>query len=108
MKPVFAAAKQAPRRVVYCEGEDERVLRAVQAVLDEGLAQPVLIGRPEVIAERIERAGLRLAPGRDFEVVNPDSDPRYKDLWQEYHGLHGPPGHHAGNRQAGACVPTPR
>jgi malate dehydrogenase (oxaloacetate-decarboxylating)(NADP+) len=65
------------------------VLRAVQAVLDEGLAQPVLIGRPEVIQSRVERAGLRLAPGRDFEVVNPDSDRRYKDLWQEYHGLRG-------------------
>jgi malate dehydrogenase (oxaloacetate-decarboxylating)(NADP+) len=89
MKPVFAAAKQAPRRVVYCEGEDERVLRAIQAVLDEGLAQPVAIGRPEVIQNRIERAGLRLAAGRDFEVVNPDSDPRYKELWQEYHKLRG-------------------
>ncbi len=89
MKPVFAAAKLAPRRVVYCEGEDERVLRAVQAVLDEGLAQPVLIGRPEVIQSRVERAGLRLAPGRDFEIVNPDSDRRYKDLWQEYHSLRG-------------------
>jgi malate dehydrogenase (oxaloacetate-decarboxylating)(NADP+) len=89
MKPVFAAAKQAPRRVVYCEGEDERVLRAIQAVLDEGLAQPVVIGRPEVIQNRIERAGLRLAAGRDFEVVNPDSDPRYKELWQEYHKLRG-------------------
>jgi malate dehydrogenase (oxaloacetate-decarboxylating)(NADP+) len=60
MKPVFAAAKKAPRRVIYCEGEDERVLRAVQAVLDEGLAQPVLIGRPDVIAMRIEKAGLRI------------------------------------------------
>ncbi len=89
MKPVFAAAKKAPRRVVYCEGEDERVLRAVQAVLDEGLAEPVLIGRPDVVQSRIERAGLRLAPGRDFELVNPDSDPRYKDLWQEYHSLRG-------------------
>ena len=89
MKPVFAAAKQAPRRVIYCEGEDERVLRAVRAVLDEGLAQPLVIGRPEVIQTRIERAGLRLAAGRDFEVVNPDSDRRYKDLWQEYHRLRG-------------------
>jgi malate dehydrogenase (oxaloacetate-decarboxylating)(NADP+) len=89
MKPVFAAAKKAPRRVVYCEGEDERVLRTVQTVLDEGLAEPVVIGRPEVIQLRIERAGLRLAAGRDFEVVNPDSDPRYKELWQEYHHLRG-------------------
>ncbi len=89
MKPVFAAAKKAPRRVVYCEGEDERVLRAVQEVLDERLAEPVVIGRPEVIQSRIERAGLRLVPGRDFELVNPDADPRYKELWQEYHGLRG-------------------
>ncbi|MDK9723515.1 MAG: NADP-dependent malic enzyme [Sterolibacteriaceae bacterium MAG5] len=89
MKPVFAAAKKAPRRVVYCEGEDERVLRAVREVLDEKLAVPVVIGRPEVIENRIARAGLHMTPGRDFEVVNPDSDPRYKDLWQEYHKLRG-------------------
>ena len=89
MKPVFAAAKKAPRRVVYCEGEDERVLRAVREVLDEKLAVPVVIGRPEVIESRIARAGLHMTPGRDFEVVNPDSDPRYKDLWQEYHKLRG-------------------
>jgi malate dehydrogenase (oxaloacetate-decarboxylating)(NADP+) len=89
MKPVFAAAKTAPRRVVYCEGEDERVLRTVQTVLDEGLAEPVVIGRPEVIQLRLERAGLRLAAGRDFEVVNPLSDPRYKELWQEYQQLRG-------------------
>jgi malate dehydrogenase (oxaloacetate-decarboxylating)(NADP+) len=89
MKPVFAAAKKAPRRVVYCEGEDERVLRAVSEVLDERLAVPVVIGRPEVIENRIARAGLRMTPGRDFEVVNPNDDPRYKDLWQEYHQLRG-------------------
>ena len=89
MKPVFAAAKQAPRRVVYCEGEDERVLRAVQAVKDEGLAQPVLIGRPDVIENRVLRAGLRIRAGVDFEVVNPLSDPRYRDLWNEYHQLMG-------------------
>ncbi len=89
MKPVFAAAKTEPRRVIYCEGEDERVLRAIQAVLDEKLAQPVVIGRPDVIQSRIERAGLRIVPGRDFEVVNPQSDPRYKELWQEYHHLRG-------------------
>ncbi len=100
MKPVFAAAKQEPRRVVYCEGEDERVLRAVQAVLDEGLAQPVLIGRPEVIESRIERAGLRLAPGRDFEVVNPDSDRALQGPLAGVSRPAGPPGHHAGSRQA--------
>ena len=89
MKPVFAAAKKAPRRVVYCEGEEERTLRAVQAVMDEGLAQPVVIGRPDVIASRIERAGLRIQPGKDFEVVNPNSDPRYKELWADYQSLRG-------------------
>ena len=89
MKPVFAAAKQAPRRVVYCEGEDERTLRAVQAVIDEGMANPVLIGRPEIIERRIASAGLRLKVGRDLEVVNPDFDTRYKELCQEYHRLLG-------------------
>ena len=89
MKPVFAAAKLAPRRVIYCEGEDERTLRAVQAVLDEGIAQPVLIGRPEVIDRRIKSAGLRLRSGTDFEIVNPDFDVRYKDLCNEYHRLMG-------------------
>ncbi|MES2236167.1 MAG: NADP-dependent malic enzyme [Pseudomonadota bacterium] len=92
MKPVFDAAKKAPRRVLYCEGEDERILRAVQAVIDERLAQPVVIGRPGVIATRIEKAGLRIVAGRDFEVINPESDSRYKTLWQAYHqrlGRHG-------------------
>jgi malate dehydrogenase (oxaloacetate-decarboxylating)(NADP+) len=89
MKPVFVAAKAAPRRVIYCEGEDERTLHAIQAVLDEGLAQPVVIGRPEVIEKRIQKAGLRIVGGKDFEIVNPLSDPRYKELWQEYHDLKG-------------------
>ncbi|HEX5394264.1 MAG TPA: NADP-dependent malic enzyme, partial [Rhodocyclaceae bacterium] len=89
MKPVFTAAKKAPRKVLYCEGEDERVLRAIQAVVDEGLAKPVVIGRPEVIQMRLERAGLRLTPGVDFEVVNPTSDPRYKELWNDYHSIMG-------------------
>jgi malate dehydrogenase (oxaloacetate-decarboxylating)(NADP+) len=85
MKPVFAAAKAAPRRVIYAEGEDERVLRAVQAVVDEKLAQPILIGRPDVIEMRLKRAGLRITAGKHFEVVNPESDARYKDVWQEYY-----------------------
>jgi len=85
MKPVFAGAKRAPRRVAYAEGEEERVLRAVQVVVDEGLAKPVLIGRPEVIAARVEKFGLRLAAGRDFELVNINSDPRYRDCWQLYY-----------------------
>ena len=87
MKPVFAAAKAAPKRVVYAEGEEERVLRAVQVVLDEGIASPVLIGRPDVIANRIERLGLRLKAGRDFEVVDPGNDPRYREYWSEYHRI---------------------
>ncbi|KPK32247.1 MAG: malic enzyme [Betaproteobacteria bacterium SG8_40] len=87
MKPVFAAAKAAPKRVIYAEGEDERVLHAVQAVIDEKLAQPILVGRPEVIEMRIKKTGLRLVPGKDFEVVNPENDPRYKETWQDYYQI---------------------
>ena len=87
MKPLFAAAKQAPRQVVYAEGEDERVLRAVQVVVDEGLARPILIGRPAVVERSIERHGLRLAPGSDFELVNIESHPSYREYWEEYHRL---------------------
>jgi len=87
MKPVFSAAKQNPKRVVYCEGEDERVLRAVQVVVDEGLAKPILVGRPEVLLPRIEKCGLRIQPGRDFELVNPNSDARFRDYWRDYHKL---------------------
>jgi len=87
MKPLFTAAKANPKRIVYAEGEDERVLRAVQIVVDEGLAQPVLIGRPAVVEQRIERLGLRVRPGKDFELVNPEFDPRYRDYWTTYHQL---------------------
>ena len=87
MRPVFAAAKKSPARVVFAEGEDDRVLRAVQTVVDENLARPILIGRPDVVAAHIVRAGLRIRAGEHFELVNPDADPRYKELWQEYHGL---------------------
>jgi malate dehydrogenase (oxaloacetate-decarboxylating)(NADP+) len=87
MKPVFTAAKAAPRRIVYAEGEEERVLRAVQVVLDEGIARPILIGRPDVIDQRIDRLGLRLKAGRDFEVVDPGHDPRYREYWSEYHRI---------------------
>ena len=87
MKPLFSAAAAAPRRMVYAEGEDERVLRATQIVADEGLAKPTLIGRPEVIEQRIERLGLRIRPGREFALVNPASDSRYKDYWKTYHRL---------------------
>ncbi len=87
MKPVFAAARKAPKRIIFAEGESEKVLRAVQTVVDEGLARPILIGRPEVVDHNIERFGLRMAAERDFELVNPDSDPRFKELWTHYHGL---------------------
>ncbi|MBI5920381.1 MAG: NADP-dependent malic enzyme [Betaproteobacteria bacterium] len=89
MKPVFASAKQAPRKVLYAEGEDERVLHAIQAVLDEGLAEPSVIGRPEVIEDKIRQAGLRLVPGRDFEVIVPGVDSRHRELAAKYHKLMG-------------------
>jgi len=85
MKPIFTAAKRAPnKRVAYAEGEEERILRAAQVVVDEGLARPTLIGRPEVIAERCERFGLRLQQGRDYDIVNVEHDERYRDYWQTY------------------------
>ena len=87
MRPVFLAAKKSPARIVFCEGEDERVLRAVQTVVDEGLAKPILIGRPEIIERSVTRYGLRLRAGEHFELVNTDSDPRYKELWQDYHDM---------------------
>ena len=87
MKPLFTAAKAAPRRIVYAEGEDERVLRAVQIVVDEGLAKPTLIGRPQVIEQRLERLGLRVRPGREIQLVNPEFDSRYRDYWTTYHQL---------------------
>jgi malate dehydrogenase (oxaloacetate-decarboxylating)(NADP+) len=90
MKPVFNAAKLIPagqKRVIFAEGEDERVLHAVRVVIDEDLARPILIGRPSVIEMRIQKIGLNLVPERDFEIVNPESDPRYRDLWNDYYAL---------------------
>ena len=87
MKPVFLAAKQKPQRVVYCEGEDERVLRAVQIVVDEGLARPILIARPEVLENKIEKACLRIRPHRDFELFDPNSDPRIEGYWKQYYEI---------------------
>jgi len=87
MRPVFDAARRDPRRVAYAEGEDERVLRAVQVAVDDGLAKPILIGRRRVVAKRIETLGLRIAPGRDVELCDPDDDPRFRDYWQLYHSL---------------------
>ena len=88
MKPIFTAAKNARnKRVAYAEGEEERVLRACQIVVDEGLARPTLIGRPAVIAQRIEKFGLRLKEELDYDVVNVEMDHRYRDFWQTYHRL---------------------
>ena len=90
MKPLFQIAKSAPaelKRIVYAEGEEERVLRAVQVVVDEKLARPILVGRPAVLEKRIEKFGLRLKQGEHFDVINPDFDERYRDYWQTYHQM---------------------
>ncbi len=90
MKPLFQVAKSTPpelKRIVYAEGEDERVLRAVQVVVDEKLARPILVGRPAVLEQRIEKFGLRLKQGQHFDVINPDFDERYRDYWQTYHQM---------------------
>ena len=87
MRPVFEAARSATRRIVFAEGEDERVLRAANAMLEETTDKPILIGRPEVIAARCEKAGLPIRPDIDFDIVNPASDHRYRDYWTSYHEL---------------------
>jgi malate dehydrogenase (oxaloacetate-decarboxylating)(NADP+) len=87
MKPVFEAARRAPKRLVYAEGEDVRVLHAVQTVVDEGIAYPILVGRPAVIEQRIARLGLRIRAGVDFELVNTESDLRFREFYTEYHSL---------------------
>jgi len=85
MRPVFEAARSVARKIVFAEGEDERVLRAAQAILEETTETPILIGRPEVIEARCERAGLAIRPDKDFHIVNPENDPRYRDYWGTYH-----------------------
>tara|TARA_R110000796_G_scaffold4244_29_gene16398 strand:- start:3575 stop:5848 length:2274 start_codon:yes stop_codon:yes gene_type:complete len=87
MRPVFEAARAAPRRIVFAEGEDERVLRAAQAMVEETSERPILIGRPEVIERRIEKAGLTIKLGETVDLVNPENDPRYRDYWETYHQL---------------------
>lgn len=87
MRPVFAAAKKSPRRIVLVEGEDERVLRATQVVVDEGLARPILVARPQILEQRLRRFGLRIRPSVDFDLVNPEDDPRFRDYWTTYHRL---------------------
>ncbi|HLR13064.1 MAG TPA: phosphate acyltransferase, partial [Burkholderiaceae bacterium] len=85
MRPLFQQAQNAPMRVIYADGEDERVLQAVQTVVDEKIAHPILIGRPAVIDMRIQRFGLRLQPGQDFDVVDPEQDERFNETWSAYH-----------------------
>ena len=87
MKPVFERAAMDPKRVIYAEGEDERVLRAAQVAIEEEIAKPILIGRPDVIVSRLERYGLTVRPERDFEVINPEDDPRYRDYVDTYYDL---------------------
>ena len=87
MSPVFAAAKQAPKRIIYAEGEDDRVLRAAQVVVDEGLGRPVFIGRRDVVQAKIHRLGLRLTPDANCEIVDVGSDPRYNEAWHEYYSI---------------------
>ncbi|AXI45403.1 NADP-dependent malic enzyme [Sulfitobacter sp. SK012] len=87
MRPVFQAARSAPRRIVFAEGEDERVLRAAQAMLEETTERPILIGRPEVIERRLEKTGVNIRLGQDVDLVNPENDPRYRDYWETYHAL---------------------
>ena len=87
MKPIFQQARQDRRRLVYAEGEDERVLRTAQMVVDERIGEPVLIGRPDVVASRVAKLGLRFRPGEDWELVNPEDDPRYREYWTLYHEI---------------------
>jgi len=87
MRPIYLRAKEEPKRVVYCEGEEERVLQAMQIILDEGIAKPTLIGRESVVKERIKRLGLRMQPGKDFELTDPQNDPRFRDYWETYHSI---------------------
>ncbi|WP_120495833.1 NADP-dependent malic enzyme [Kiloniella sp. EL199] len=85
MKPLFERAKKDPKRVIYAEGEDERVLRAVQVAIDEKMAVPIVVGRPDVVQMRMDKVGIKLRVGKDFEIINPQDDPRYNDYWTTYH-----------------------
>ncbi|MGB4056787.1 MAG: NADP-dependent malic enzyme, partial [Alphaproteobacteria bacterium] len=87
MNPIFTRARENPKRVVYCEGEEDKVLQAIQTVIDENMAKPIIIGRAKVVATRIKRLGLRLEQGTNFELIDPEDDPRYRDYWETYHGI---------------------
>ena len=104
---VRAGQDRRRKRVIYAEGEDERVLRAAQVVVEEGLAQPILIGRPAVVEARLERFGLSIRPGRDFELINPEDDPRYRDYVATLHRGRRPHAASRRTRRARWCAPTP-
>ncbi len=87
MRRIFEVARQSNRRIVFAEGEDDRVLRAAQAMVEDGVDTPILVGRPEVISQRLERTGLSIKAGQDFDIVNPESDDRYRDYWQSYYDV---------------------
>ncbi len=106
MKPVFAKAKTQPVRVIYAEGEDERVLRATQVVLEEQLARPILVGRPSVVEARIKRFGLSIKAGKDFDLVNPEDDPRYRSYVAVLYRRRRPARRHARMRRARWSAPT--
>src|SRR5690606_35923090 len=89
MRPLFMQAKSSPKRVIYADGEDERVLRAVQTIVDERIGFPILVGRPSVIKMRIEKFGLRLSASSDFEIVDPENDARFNETWSAYYKLKG-------------------
>ena len=108
MRPVFDVARQSSRRIIFAEGEDERVLRAASAMLEEMTVKPILIGRPEVMAARCERFGLAIRPDRDFAVVNPESDTRYREYWSSYHQLLERQGVTPDTARAGLCIAAMR
>jgi len=87
MRPLFNRAKRAPQRIIYAEGEEEKVLRAAQVVVDEGLARPVLVGRAEIVRVRMKRLGLRIKEGEQFDLVDPENDRRYNEYWRDYHQI---------------------
>ncbi len=87
MQPIFSRAKETPKRVVFCEGEEQNILQAVQIILDEGLAKPIVIGRESVVTDRVKKLGLRMKPRKDFDLIDPHYDPRYREYWESYHRI---------------------
>ena len=106
MRPVFEQARANPKRVIFSAGEDDRVLRAAQIILDEGVAQPILIGRPEIVRRRAERLGLRFRPGIDAELIDPSRRPALRPLLGRLSPAHGTPRRHRARRRATWCAPA--